>query len=73
MAQVYVFPRQKQLPKGMEAELHRVAKEYIEAIYAIVMLFELEAEQPTYEEILSMVEKAFTDGVYEAIAQLGES
>lgn len=73
MAQVYAFPTQKKLPKGMEEGLHRVAKEYIEAIYAIAVLFEVEADPPTYEEILSMVEKAFTEGIYEAIAQLDES
>lgn len=73
MAQVYAFPTQKKLPKGMEEGMHKIAKEYIEALYAIVTLFAVEADPPTYEEILSMVEKAFTEGIYEAIAQLDES
>ena len=73
MSQVYLFPQKKKLPSGMEEELRRVAKEYVETLYAIVTLFELESEKPTYDEVMEMVAEAFHDGIYDAIGELEES
>lgn len=73
MAKVCLFPQKKTLPSGMEEELHKVAKEYVETLYAIVTLFELQADKPTYDEVLDMVAEAFSEGIYEAIGELDES
>ena len=73
MAKVYAFPQQKALPSGMEEELYKVAKDYVAALYAIVTLFELEEDKPTYDEVLDLVAEAFSDGIYEAISELDES
>ena len=73
MAKVLMFPQKKTLPSGMEKELYRVAKEYVETLYAIITLFELQEDKPTYDEVLDMVAEAFSDGIYEAISELDES
>ena len=73
MSKVYAFPMKKKLTVNMEKELHKVAKNYVEALYAIVMLFDLEEDKPTYDEVLELVAAAFTDGIYKAIEELDES
>ena len=70
MSKIYAFPQKKKLPKGMEEELYKVAKDYVAVLYAIVTLFDLEAEKPTYDEVMDMVAEAFTNGIYEAIGDL---
>lgn len=73
MAKVYAFPTKRKLPGGMEKEIYNVAKNYVEALYAITTLFALEEDKPTYDEVLELVADAFTDGVYAAIEELDES
>lgn len=73
MATVYAFPTKRKLPGGMEKEIHRVAKHYVEALYAITTLFALEEDKPTQEEIMELVANAFTDGIFNAIEELDES
>lgn len=70
MVKVMMFPQKKKLPKGMGNELHKIAKNYVETLYATVVLMELEADKPTREEIMDLVEIAFTEGIYEAIEEL---
>ena len=72
MAKVYAFPQQKKLPSGMEKELHKVAKDYVAVLKAIVVLFDLEADKPTYDEVMDLVAAAFSDGIYEAIEEMDE-
>ena len=73
MANVYMFPEKKRIPSGLEKELHRVAKEYVETLYAIATIFDLEADKPTYDEVVDMVAESFTEGIYNAIDELDES
>lgn len=73
MAKVYAFPTKRELPKGMEEELKKVAKNYVEVLYATVVLLDLEEDKPTYEEVMELVAEAFADGIYEAIDELDES
>lgn len=73
MSKVYAFPIKRKLPGGMEKELHNIAKNYIETLYAIMVLLDVEEDKPTYNEVLEMVEAAFTDGIYKAIEELEES
>ena len=73
MAQVYAFPVKRKLPAGMEENLRKVAKEYVETLYATVVLLDTQADKPTYEEVMEMVAEAFTEGIYDAIAELDES
>ena len=73
MAKVYAFPTKRKLPGGMDAELRRIAKHYVETLYATVTLFDLESDKPSYEEVMELVAEAFTEGIYEAIDELDES
>jgi hypothetical protein len=73
MAKVYDFPIKKKLPKNMERDLHRVASDYVAILKAIMIIFELESNPPSYEEVLEMVSTAFAEGIYEAIDKLDES
>ena len=70
MAKVLVFPQKKKLPKIMEERLIGIAKEYVETLYGAMMLMDLESDKPTYEEVLEMVNNAFSEGVEEAIEEL---
>ena len=70
MTKIYAFPEKKKLPSGMKEELYKVAKDYVAALYCIVTLFDLEADKPTYDEVMDMVAEAFRDGIYEAISEL---
>lgn len=70
MTKIYAFPEKKKLPSGMEEELHKVAKDYVATLCAIVTLFDLEENKPTYDEVMDMVAEAFRDGIYEAINEL---
>ena len=73
MAKVYAFPTKRKLPAGMEKELKKVAKNYVETLYATVILFDLESDKPSYEEIMELVAEVFSEGIYEAIDDLDES
>ena len=73
MAKVYAFPTKRKLPGGMEKELKKVAKDYVETLYATMVLFDLETDKPTYDEVMELVAEAFTEGVYGAIEELDES
>ena len=73
MAKVYDFPIKRKLPAGMEKDLHRVASDYIAILKAILVIYELESNPPTYEEVLEIVSMAFAEGIYEAIDKLDES
>lgn len=73
MAKVYAYPTKRKLPAGMEENLRRVAKEYVETIYATVVLLDTQADKPTYEEVMELVAEAFNEGIYDAIEELDES
>lgn len=73
MAKVYAFPTKRKLPGGMEDELKRIAKHYVETLYATVVLIDLETDKLTYEEVMELVAEAFADGINEAIEELDES
>lgn len=70
MAKVYMFPRELKLPGGMEKELKKVAKEYVETLRATMALYELTGDPPSPEEVQVLVEKAFAEGIIEAIDEL---
>lgn len=72
MAQVVMFPQKKKLPKGIEENLHKVAKDYVEALYAAAVLFDLQTDKPTYEEFMGLVATAFAEGISNAIDELEE-
>lgn len=72
MAKVVLFPQKKKLPKGMEEDLRKIAKDYVATLRVIVMLMELEADKPTQEEIMELVGAAFVDGINEAIEEMEE-
>lgn len=74
MAKVYEFPVKKKLPKNIEERLHKVAQEYMEVLYAsLVLLSEEGTNQMTYEEILELVSETYAEGLYKAVEQLEES
>ena len=71
MAKVVMFPQKKKLPKGVEEEIFKIAKDYVTTLRAAVMLMDLEAEKPTQEEMMELVGEAFAKGIYEAIDEMG--
>lgn len=73
MAKVVMFPQKKKLPKCVEKDLRKIAKDYVGTLYSAAVLMDLTLDKPTQEEIMELVEEAFTKGIYEAIAELDES
>jgi hypothetical protein len=73
MAKVYAFPTKRKLPGGIEKDLKRIAREYVEVLYATMALYELTGDAPSTEELQKMVEGTFAKGIYEAVDDLVES
>ena len=73
MAKVMMFPQQKKtLPKGLVDYLHELAKDYVAAYEAALILMDLEENRPDDNEVLEMVRKTFSDGIYDAFDELGK-
>ena len=73
MAKVIMFPDKKRLPRGVENDIRKIAREYIEVLAATMILYDLTNDGPTQEELRQMVEEAFAEGICEAIDDLIES
>lgn len=74
MAQVYVFPEKKKLPKRIEEGVKKNAREYMELLYGTLLLLSEEGvDQMSYEEIVQLVTEAYLDGLNDAIDELDES
>lgn len=74
MGEVLMFPQKKRLPKGIEDEVHRIAKEYVEVLYAALTL--LRGDEPNFDdfdEVNEMVALAYTEGLEKAIDELEKS
>lgn len=73
MAKVYMFPEKKKLPANLEKRLKELSKEYMEVVYAIAVLFEVEdPDQPEYMELMELIAEAFGEGVAEAMTEINE-
>ena len=71
MAKVIVFPQKERLPKGLEKEVHRLAKEYIEVLYASLNLLASDlADKEELDRINEMVAVAYSEGLIKAIDEL---
>ena len=70
MAKVVMFPRKKKLPKGVEEDLCKIAKDYVGTLNAAVILMNLETDKPTDEEIMDLVGEAFIKGIHKAIDEM---
>lgn len=70
MAKVYVFPMKKKLPSGVEKDIKRIAKDYVEVLYAAATLLNLENDPLSPDEMQDMVAAAFAEGIIEAIDEL---
>ncbi len=74
MAKVYAFPQKKRLPKGIEKEIHRIAREYVEVIYASAMICAIDGDlDDNLEEVNKLVSEAFEVGLLKAMEALDES
>ena len=74
MAQVYMFPEKKKLPKHIEEGVKKNAKEYMELLYGTLMLLgEDGVGQMSYEEIVMLVTETYLDGLNDAIDGMDES
>lgn len=74
MGEVLLFKQKKELPKAMEEELHRIAKDYMEVLYAAFEYFEDECSSyEELEEVNDLVVSAYADGIEKAIEKLEES
>ena len=70
MAKVVMFPQKKKLPKGVEDEIRKIAKDYVGVLNAAIMLMDLEEDKPTQEEMMELVATALANGISEAIEEL---
>ena len=70
MAKVVMFPRKKKLPKGVEEDIRKIAKDYVGVLNAAIILMDLEEDKPTQEEMMELVATALADGIAEAIEEL---
>ena len=71
MAKVVLFPQKEKLPGGLEKEVHRIAKEYIEALYAALELLAKDPkDRDEMERINGMVAMAYAEGLEKAIDEL---
>lgn len=76
MAKVYEFPTKKVLPAFVENGLDKIAKEYVELIYATYMLLgdgEEDLSIEKSEEINLLLGEAFAKGIAKAIDEVEES
>jgi hypothetical protein len=74
MAQVYMFPEQKKLPKHIEDGIRRNAKEYMGLLYGSLMLLgEGGLNQMEHGEIVALVTETYLDGLNDAIDEMDES
>ena len=69
MAKVVQFPMKKKLPKGIEDDLHRIAKEYTETLFAALMLCNLDDEYEL-DEVFELIEETYAEGLYKAVTEL---
>lgn len=60
----------EKLPSEVEDQIVKIAKEYVEALYAAATLLNLEGNPPSVDEMQEMVEVAFAKGIIEAIDEL---
>lgn len=73
MGEVLLFKQKKELPKAMEEKLHRIAKDYMEVLYAAFEYFEDECNaHEEMEEVNRLVVSAYADGIEKAIHELAE-
>lgn len=71
MAQVYMFPEKKKLPKSIEDSIRKNAKEYMELLCAAVMLLSEDGvNQMDEDEIITLVAESYADGLSEAVDEL---
>lgn len=71
MCKVLKFQQKKELPKEMKEELHKIAKNYMEVLYAAFEYFEDECEtQDDLEEVNDLVVSAYADGIEKTINEL---
>lgn len=68
MCEVYMFPQKKSLPKNLEEQLYRAAKDHIEALYASLMI--LSSDGTTKEEALDLVSIVYANGLEKAVEEL---
>lgn len=73
MAKVYMFPEKKKLPANMEKRVKEMAKEYMEVVYAIMVLLGVEdTDNSDYMEVMELIAEAFGEGVADAIDEFEE-
>lgn len=71
MAKVIVFPQKKRLPKGLEERVHEIAKEYIEVLYAsLILLVGEEYTTEDLDEVHEMVAMVYAEELRKAIDDL---
>ena len=74
MAKVLAFPVKKKLPKHIEERLHKVAREYIDALNtALELLSDGENGPIEYDELVNLVADTYVEGLVKAANQLDES
>ena len=68
MAKVLMFPQKKTVPGGIQKRLDEIAKEYIEAIEALIILLDIDLSNDSeYLEALEMVQTAFGKSIMKTV------
>lgn len=73
MAQVYMFPEKKRIPKSMEERLNQIAKDYVDVLYATLVV--MSAGDQTLEhidEIHDLVAETYAEALIKAVEELRE-
>ena len=68
MAKVLMFPQKKVIPRSIQKRLDEIAKEYVETIEALIILFDIDlSNESEYEEALELVQTAFTESIMKTV------
>lgn len=72
MAKVIVFPQKERLPKNLEEKLHKIAREYVEVLFAsLTLLSDDDCNIERFDEVAEMVSNAYAEGLNNAVDELG--
>lgn len=75
MAKVFAFPKKDELemPAGIREALRRVAKDYVEVLYAFAVLIDFDYKSGgSFDEFMNLVATTFAEGIADAVDELDE-
>lgn len=68
MAKVLMFPQKKTIPGGIQKRLDEIAREYVEAIEALIILLDIDlSDENEYNEALMLVQESFLNSIMKTV------